>query len=79
MGDYKFEIKRELATLSSRDSISKKVTLTSWNDAPAKVDIRAWRTTSEGVKPGKGITLTDEESAILAEALTAYGAEAGNA
>lgn len=78
MGDYKFEIKRELATLSGKDSISKKVTLTSWNDAPAKIDVRAWRTTSEGLKAGKGITLTNEEAAILAEALTAY-TEAGKA
>lgn len=78
MGDYKFDIKKELAILSCKDSISKKVTLTSWNDAPAKIDVRAWRTTSEGLKAGKGITLTDEEAAILAEALTAY-TEAGKA
>ena len=39
----------------------------SWNDRDPKYDIREW--SPDGEKMGKGITLSDEEVAILKSAL----------
>lgn len=67
-----FEIKKELAEISSNASSAKKLTLTSWNKGPAKLDFRIWLTDYDEPKPGKGMTLTDEEAQTLADAINAY-------
>lgn len=62
-----------LAEVGSSGSTAKKLTLTSWNGRPAKLDLRTWRTDENGQQqPGKGLTLTDTEAAALAQALAAY-------
>lgn len=68
----KCKTERVLAELSSTATSSKRLTLTGWNDKPAKLDLRVWRTDADELKAGKGITLTDAEARTLADALTEY-------
>jgi len=64
----KFEIVKHIAVLSeSAKGWTKEINLISWNDRPAKYDIREWDENHE--KMSKGITLTEEEVDILLEAL----------
>jgi Uncharacterized protein conserved in bacteria len=68
MADIKHEIIETLGIIStSPKGWTKEVNLIRWNDKPAKIDIRDWSPDHE--KMGKGITLTDEEAAMLAEIL----------
>ena len=43
----------------------KEINLVSWNDKPAKIDIREWANSI----PRRGITLTEEEASELYEVL----------
>ncbi len=64
MADIKFEIVKKLGVLStSSRGWSKELNLVSWNDRPAKYDLREW--SPDGTMMGKGITLTAEEMASL--------------
>ena len=64
MSEIKFEIQKELGTLSeSGKGWTKEVNLISWNGAAPKYDIRDWAPNHE--KMGKGITLTEEEVRTL--------------
>lgn len=65
-----YNTEKTLAILSSTGTTEKRLTLTSWNGNPAKLDLRIWRTDESPPRPGRGITLTDEEARILADALT---------
>lgn len=68
MPDIKFEITEHLAVLStSSRGWSKELNLVSWNDRPAKYDLREWA--PDHSRMGKGITLSDEEAKMLREAL----------
>jgi len=70
-GDIKFSIEKEIAVLStSNKGWTKEVNLVSWNDRPAKLDVRDWAPEHE--KMGKGITLSDEEAEKLVAALINY-------
>lgn len=74
MIEYKTE--KQIAEISSTGSTAKRLTLTSWNNAPAKLDLRVWRTAEDGTeRPGKGVTLTEAEAQTLAAALQEYLAE----
>ena len=69
MADIKYEITKELGVLStSAKGWTKEINLVSWNDRPAKFDIREWAPEHE--KMGKGVTLSEEEIAKLMEILT---------
>lgn len=60
MAELKFEIKEHLAVLSENaKGWTKEVNRISWNDYPAKLDIREW--SPDHTRMGKGVTLTDEE------------------
>ncbi|MBR2394556.1 MAG: hypothetical protein IKA98_03545, partial [Candidatus Methanomethylophilaceae archaeon] len=50
---------------------TKELNLISWNDRDPKYDIREW--SPDGTKMGKGITLSDEEVAVLKKALDSRG------
>jgi len=64
----KYEIKETIGVLSENDkSWSKELNLISWNDRPAKYDIRDWAPEHE--KMGKGVTLSLEELRILKKIL----------
>lgn len=68
MADIKYEIKETVATLSTSPSgWRKELNLISWNGAEPKYDIREWA--PEHAKMGKGITLTEEEAAVLVTVL----------
>ena len=75
MNNISFSIEKELGTLGN-GTAPKMLCLVSWNNNPAKLDIRPWRNDDQrGRLPGKGITLTDAEGRFLLSALKAYFGE----
>lgn len=67
MANIKYEITEKLGVLSERGDWTKEINMVSWNERPAKFDIRDWN--HEEGRMGKGVTLTDEEAKNLIEAL----------
>ena len=68
MPEIKYEIVENLGVLSETEKgWQKELNLVSWNERPAKYDLRDWSPNHE--KMGKGITLTNEEVAKLKEIL----------
>ena len=68
MSEFKFEIVEKIAVLGELSKgWTKELNKVSWNDKPAKYDIREWDPEHE--KMGKGITLSDEEFQKLKEVL----------
>lgn len=68
-----YTIEQELAEISKTGSTAKRLTVTSWNGNPGKLDLRVWRTDADGnQQPGKGITMTEAEAAAVAEAITEF-------
>ena len=66
--EIKYEIVEKIAVLSeSSKGWTKELNLIKWNDREPKFDIREW--SPDGSKMGKGITLSDEEVAVLKKAL----------
>jgi len=66
--EFKYKKVEKIAVLSeSSKGWTKELNLISWNDREPKYDIREW--SPDGEKMGKGITLSDEEVAILKSAL----------
>lgn len=65
MADFKYEIKQHIGILSknTQSGWQKELNLVSWNDKPAKLDIREWDPQHE--KCSKGVTLTTEEARAL--------------
>ncbi len=71
MADIKYEIVERIAILSESGKWTKELNKVSWNDRPAKYDLRDWNH-DEG-KTGKGTTLTEEEIHNLREVLDSLG------
>lgn len=74
LGD-KFEVKimEHIATLSASGDYSRELNVVSFNDRPARLDVRVWRQDGSGNKtPLKGIQLTDNEASALCDALNQY-------
>lgn len=68
MVEFKYEIVEKIAVLSeSSKGWTKELNLIRWNDRDPKYDIREW--SPDGSKMGKGITLSNEEVAVLKKAL----------
>ncbi|HHV42104.1 MAG TPA: hypothetical protein GXX72_04565 [Clostridiaceae bacterium] len=68
MADFKYEIKKNIAILStSRSGWNRELNLVSWNEGKPKLDLRDWA--PDHNKMSKGITLSREEAAILREVL----------
>jgi hypothetical protein len=68
MADIKFEIEKELGSISeSSKGWTKELNLISWNGKEAKYDLRDWAPEHE--KMGKGVTLTVEELKKLRDLL----------
>jgi len=64
----KFEITENIGVLSAgAKGWTKELNLVSWNDRPAKYDIREWDETHE--KMGKGVTLSKDEAIALKKLL----------
>ena len=68
MSEIQYEIKKEIAVLSTSESgYTKEINLISWNGKEPKYDIRSFSPNRE--KCGKGVTLTEAEAKSLLEAL----------
>ncbi len=68
MAEIKFEIIEKIGVLSeSTSGWSKQLNRVSWNDRPAKYDLRDW--SPDDQMPGKGLTLTLEELKNLRDLL----------
>ena len=67
MANIKYEITEKIAVLSERGVWTKELNKVSWNERPAKFDLRDWN--HEEGRMAKGITLTEEEAQALLEAL----------
>jgi hypothetical protein len=68
LSTIQFEIKKQIATLSSSSKgWSKELNLISWNGYPPKYDIRDWD--ASHTKMGKGVTLSEAELKELYYAL----------
>lgn len=67
MADFKYEIIEKIAVLSENGKWTKELNKVSWNNRPAKYDIRDWN--HEEGKMRKGITLNDDELNELKQAL----------
>ncbi|MFI3228924.1 MAG: PC4/YdbC family ssDNA-binding protein [Bacillota bacterium] len=68
MPELKYEIVEECGILSeSSRGWTKEINIVSWNDREPKFDLREWSPDHE--RMGKGITLSNEEAALLKEAL----------
>lgn len=64
MSDFGYEIKRHIGTIAKTEKgWTKEINVISWNGRPPKIDIRDWSPGHE--KAGKGVTMTDEEAAVL--------------
>ena len=74
MAEFKYEIVKELGVISEgARGWTKELNLISWNDKPAKFDIRDWAPGHE--KMGKGVSLTEEEMQSLIELFNARDEE----
>ncbi len=74
-----FEIEKEIVSIPPRgDSAADhiEVNLLSWNDRKAKIDIRKW--SNDGHIPFRGIQLTNEEAAVIAQEILKYLGVCGN-
>ncbi len=68
MDKLSYEVLEHLAVLStSPKGWTKELNLVSWNDRPAKFDIREW--SPDHSKMGKGVTLSNEEMTALKKQL----------
>lgn len=64
MAELKYEIVEQIAVLGeSSRGWTKELNKVSWNDYPAKYDIREW--SPDHSRMGKGVTLSDEEFEAL--------------
>lgn len=68
---FNYEMVEHIATLSESGNTTKELNRVSYNGAPAKYDLRSWKRENGEEKLLKGLTLSDEEAAILKEALNA--------
>lgn len=69
---FVFNRQKILGELSGTENRKKLLTLTSWNNGPTKLDLRVWIEDGGELKACRGITLTEEEAQLLAEALETY-------
>lgn len=68
MAELKYEIIENLGILSENDKgWRKELNLVSWNERPAKYDLRDWN--PDHTRMTKGITFTEDEAKVLAEIL----------
>jgi len=69
MSEFKYEIVQRIAVLSESGKWTKELNMVSWNERPAKYDLRDWN--HEEGKVGKGTTLSEEDLRNLKEVLNA--------
>ena len=62
MPDIKYTITEHLGVLSSNGRRSLELNMISWNDKPAKFDLRRWQSDAAGKIMNKGITFYEDEA-----------------
>lgn len=68
MAELKFEITKSIGVLSENaKGWTKELNMVSWNERPAKYDLREW--SPDHSRMGKGITLTEEDIESLKDLL----------
>ena len=67
-----YQIQENIVTLSEGMQNAKRLAVVKWADNPARLELRQWLKNEEGEKPGKGVTLTDEEARALYVGLRQY-------
>lgn len=73
MANFKYNVEKLIAVIGRNpDGSVKKLALVSWNGHPAKLDLRSWFTEGDEEKPGRGLTLSGDEAAVLADVLLQY-------
>ena len=76
MAELKFEIKEHIGVISENaKGWTKELNLVSWNDYPAKYDLREW--SPDHTRMNKGITLTEEEIENLKKLLNGEAVDLG--
>lgn len=66
---FSYEIVEKIAVLSKNGDVSKELNKVSYNNTPAKYDLRNWKRENGEEKLLKGITLNKEETKALKDAL----------
>lgn len=69
LDNFTYEIKQKIATISTNGDITKELNLISYNNAPARYDLRSWKHSDGKATMHKGITFSEEELFFLKEAL----------
>jgi len=70
MADFEYEVVKHIGVISDgKGGWKRELNFVSWSGRPPKLDIRDWAPNHE--KMGKGVTLSKEEAAALAELLAA--------
>jgi len=67
MAELKFEITQKLGVIAQTAMGAKELNMVSWNDRPAKYDIRDW--SEDYSQMSKGLTFTKEEMTSLKKLL----------
>lgn len=66
---FSYEIVEKIAVLSKNGDVSKELNKVSYNNTPAKYDLRSWKRENGEEKLLKGITLNNDEIKALKDAL----------
>ena len=77
LDNFTFTEHMRLATLSTKDGVTKELNIISYNGYPPKYDLRGWNNTSSRIMQ-KGLTLTASELSLLKQAIDSIADAEGN-
>lgn len=66
---FTYEITRPISVLSQRGNLTMELNLISYDGKDPVFDLRKWRTTNEGRRMQKGVTMTRDELLALRDVL----------
>lgn len=67
-----YEVIEHLATIAEGTQVVKRLSLVKWEDNPARLEVRQWIRCEDGEKPGKGVTMSEDEAKRLLIGLGRY-------
>lgn len=65
MPDIRYTITESIGVLSNSGRRSLELNMISWNDRPAKYDLRRWQSDGSGKIMSKGISIDEDEARVL--------------
>jgi len=77
VADIKYTITEAVGVLSQNGRRTLELNMISWNDKPAKYDLRRWQGDAAGKIMNKGVTLDEDEAHALYELLKGRFEEGG--